>query len=223
MFEVFFDLETNTWLHWDALKNQLKNNDDDSKFKKRGSYFNKFIPTIETIRLGYVIEANIICKNNLLLVGPTGSGKSWLTRDVIFKQLPNISPKYKCSSIVFSNNSTADKIQHYIDSRLERRRKGVFGPPFTQKYVFFIDDLMMPFKDDYGIQSANELLRQWFDFSGWYDHKTLDFKKIEDIQFLSCITVYESHKNAIATRNEWHWAYLGTINMDERHYMSLFS
>jgi dynein heavy chain len=40
---------------------------------------------------------------------------------------------------------------------------------------------MMPFKDEYGIQSANELLRQWFDFGGWYDHKTLDFKQIVDI------------------------------------------
>ena len=125
--------------------------------------------------------------------------------------------------MVFSNNITADKTQHFIDSRLERRRKGVFGPPFSHKYVFFIDDLMMPFKDDYGIQSANELLRQWFDFSGWYDHRTLDFKKIEDIQFLACVTVYEAHKNSISTRNEWHWAYLGTINMDEKHYNQLFS
>lgn len=53
--------------------------------------------------------------------------------------------------MVFSNNITADKTQHFIDSRLERRRKGVYGPPFSHKYVFFIDDLMMPFKDDYGI------------------------------------------------------------------------
>jgi len=65
--------------------------------------------------------------------------------------LPNISAKYKCSSIVFSNNSNAEKTQHFIDSRLERRRKGVYGPPFTHKYIFFIDDLMMPFRDDYGI------------------------------------------------------------------------
>lgn len=118
-----------------------------------------FIPTIETIRMSYIIEANILSKNNMILIGPTGAGKSWLTREVCYRQLPSITSKYKCSSIVFSNNSTADKIQHFIDSRLDRRRKGVYGPPFTFKYIFFIDDIMMPFKDDYGVQPANELLR----------------------------------------------------------------
>ena len=40
---------------------------------------------------------------------------------------------------------------------------------------------MMPFRDEFGTQSANELIRQWFDFQGWFDTKSLDFKKIEDI------------------------------------------
>lgn len=83
--------------------------------------------------------------------------------------------------MVFSNSANADKAQSFIDSRLEKRRKGIYGPPLSQKYVFFIDDLMMPFKDRFGTQSANELIRQWFDFNGWYDTKTLDFKRIDDI------------------------------------------
>jgi dynein heavy chain, axonemal len=83
--------------------------------------------------------------------------------------------------MVYSAVTNAEKAQIFIDSRLERRRKGVYGPPLSQKCVFFIDDLMMPFKDRFGSQAANELLRQWFDFSGWFDTKTLDFKKIDDI------------------------------------------
>lgn len=160
LFEIFFDLETNSWIHWDTLKAiQKPYKEDEKSFKKKQAYFLMFVPTIETIRLGYIIEANIICKNNMLLIGPTGCGKSWLSREVIFKQLPNISSKYKASSLVFSNNSTAEKTQHFIDSRLERRKKGIFGPPFSHKQLFFIDDLMMPFKDEYNIQSSNELLR----------------------------------------------------------------
>lgn len=82
---------------------------------------------------------------------------------------------------------------------------------------------MMPFKDRFGTQSANELIRQWFDFNGWYDTKTLDFKRIDDIQFLSCITTYDSSKSVISTRNEWHWSYIGAVNMSDSHYVNLFT
>jgi dynein heavy chain len=125
--------------------------------------------------------------------------------------------------MVFSNGTDADKAQNFIDSRVEKRRRGVYGPPLSSRYVFFIDDLMMPFKDRFGTQSANELIRQWFDFNGWYDTKNLEFKRIDDIQFISCITTYDSGKSAISTRNEWHWSYLGAISMDEKHYVSMFT
>jgi hypothetical protein len=60
----------------------------------------------------------------------------------------------------------------------------VYGPPFGINYIFYIDDLMMPKTDEYGVKSANELMRHWFDYNGWYDHKTLEHSKIEDIQFI---------------------------------------
>ena len=116
-------------------------------FKKFGSIFTKFIPTIETIRLGYLVETSIIGKNNLMLIGPTGCGKSWLSREILFKQIPLVTSKYKSFSMVFANSSNSEKAQYFVDSRLEKRRKGVFGPPLSQKFIFFIDDLMMPFKD----------------------------------------------------------------------------
>jgi dynein heavy chain len=74
--------------------------------------------------------------------------------------------------------------------------------PDGKKSVIFIDDLNMPKKDISGSsQPALELLRQWFDYDGWYDRQNRKlFKYILDVQFIAAMGPPSGGRNDITRR-----------------------
>ena len=52
--------------------------------------------------------------------------------------------------IGFSAKTKCNQVQDLIDAKLDRRRKGVFGPAMGKKALIMVDDLNMPIKETYG-------------------------------------------------------------------------
>jgi len=102
----------------------------------------------------------------VLLVGSVGTGKSSTAINVL-ESLD--STKYSLLLINMSAQTTSNNVQDTIESRTEKRTKGVYVPIGGKTMVCFMDDFNMPAKEVYGSQPPLELIRQWIDYGFWYD------------------------------------------------------
>ncbi|KAK9739949.1 P-loop containing dynein motor region D4 [Popillia japonica] len=178
------------------------------------------VPTIHNVRNAELIGTLLMNEDNVLCVGPTGTGK---TLTVIGKLAKNMHKKFICDFITFSARTSANQTQDLIDSKLDRRRRGVFGPPVLKRQIFFIDDFNMPALEVYGAQPPIELIRQWMDFSGWYDRKNIgEFRTIIDVNFVAAMGPPGGGRNPVTARLLRHFHYLAFTELDESSKQTIF-
>jgi hypothetical protein len=125
------------------------------------------VQTADTVRYSHLLSLAVQSHYPCLFVGPTGTGKSVY----ILKYINSLDNASFVAPIVvgLSARTSATMAQSMIDAKLDRRRKGVYGPTAGKKVVCFVDDLNMPQLEQYGAQPPIELLRQFMDHGGWCD------------------------------------------------------
>lgn len=102
------------------------------------------ITTAETIRITALLDLLLTHGKPLMLVGPTGTGKSVYTMQYLLKGID--TALYTQLFMNFSAQTTANQTQDIIMGKLDKRRKGVYGPPVGKKCIIFVDDVSMPLK-----------------------------------------------------------------------------
>lgn len=121
-------------------------------------------------------------KRKILFVGPTGTGKSFYTQNMLMNKLdPEL---YLPAFITFTVMITANQTQNLLLSKLTKLKRGIYGPPKGKTCVIFVDDMNMPAKEEYGAQPPIELLRQYFDYGHFYDLKDTSKLFMRDILVL---------------------------------------
>nr|KAF6328674.1 dynein axonemal heavy chain 6 [Pipistrellus kuhlii] len=199
LWSIYMDFETKRLDPWERIIPSFK-------YSRDVPFFEMLVPTVDTVRFGYLMEKLLAVRHSVLFTGTTGVGKSVIAKGLLnrIQESAGYVPVY----LNFSAQTSSSRTQEIIESKLERKRKTILGAPRNKRVVIFVDDLNMPRLDRYGSQPPIELLRQYQDFGGFYDRNKLFWKDIQDVTIASACAPPGGGRNPVTPRFIRHFSML---------------
>ncbi|KAJ0174233.1 hypothetical protein K1T71_010379 [Dendrolimus kikuchii] len=191
LYDYCLELTTKTWEAWEWLVPTYEHD-------RRMKFPSILVPTVDTLRLTWLIKIMESVERPVLLVGDTGTSKTAIITNYL-RGLP--ADKYIVQQMNFSSRTSSMDVQRNLESVVEKRTKDTFGPPVGKKMLVFIDDMNMPIVDTYGTQQPIALLKLLFERKGFYDRgKDLNWKNLKDIGFLAAMGKAGGGRNDVDPR-----------------------
>ncbi|KPI89879.1 dynein heavy chain putative dynein heavy chain point mutation [Leptomonas seymouri] len=188
---------------------------------EESEYQDIIVPTMETAKYSFLMHLMLRHMHPAMLVGDTGTGKT-----IMMKALLQSLPKdgYTLNAIQFSAQTSANHLQRLIDGNCEKRRKGFYGPPINKRMIIFIDDTNLPQLEEYGAQPPVELLRQYLDHGGWYQHSKdgIEFRHLVDALLLCAMGPPGGGRNVITQRFSRHFNVFSVPSFNEATLTTIF-
>lgn len=149
LYDYYLDVKRGYWYAWEWLV--------PGYFHNRAQRFAEIlVPTVDTVRITYVLKLFNSIRRPIVLVGETGTSKTAIIQNFLRELNPDL---YILLNINFSSRTSSMDIQKTLESSVEKRTKEIYGPPMGKKLMVFMDDLNMPQVDTYGTQQPIALLK----------------------------------------------------------------
>ena len=130
VYDYVFLVTSKKWSKWISI---IDNYEIDSKL----AFSEIIVPTTDSVRNTYLLDLLLPCDKHILMVGATGTGKTININQYLVGaakvQGRTIRPNVVPITLTFSANTSANMTQDLLDSKMDKRRKGVYGPPGGKK------------------------------------------------------------------------------------------
>ena len=172
-----FQAELDQWVTWEELI-------PDYRHDRSQRFTELLVPTLDTVRLEWLLKSMVSIHQPVLFVGETGSSKTATIRSY----LRQLGSDYTSLTLNFSSRTKSLDIQRSIESQLEKRSKDTYGPPAGTRLLVFLDDLSMPKVDLYGTQQAIALLKLLVEKQGMFERTgELSWKSVVDVEWTAAM------------------------------------
>ncbi|OHT09102.1 Dynein heavy chain family protein [Tritrichomonas foetus] len=173
VFDYFVDVSKNDWCEWCDGKTGIN-------LTEKKSIEQILIPTSESASAMFISQLMIHHSQHTLIHGPE-SCKTLVVKTL----MDNVLDKsFDCKNLPLANCSVASNVLNVLRSFMHKS-KGVFGPLTNQQLIIFLDNIGSVKPEIYGAQPPLELIRQFFDYSGWYNTANVEFQTIVGTTFLA--------------------------------------
>lgn len=182
-FDYFYDATKKEYVHW-SDKLPVYEAQPIGHGPGKVAFSNIVVSTVDSVRLTWIMDLLAQNGHHVMFVGGAGTGKTTMMNNYLHHTGDNFV------STVINMNYYADSkaFQTLFEQNIDKRSGKMFGPPATKKMIYFVDDLNLPFVEEYGTQNALELLRQIMDHGTIFDRLELGFRKeIVDTQQLAAM------------------------------------
>jgi MoxR-like ATPase len=203
VFDYFFDLSKSEWAQW-------CDGDTGIELTSHKPIEQVLVPTAETGAVLFLVRMCAQHPKHLLLHGP----ESFKTLVVNTLMEDVLESSFECRAFPLANCSTAANVLKVLRSFLHRRQ-GAFGPLVNHELIVFLDNLGSVKPEVYGAQPPLELLRQFFDYGGWYDTSCVEFQRIVGTTLLAAMAPAGSGLFDIPERLLRHFCYLHVPKLQE--------
>jgi dynein heavy chain, axonemal len=213
VFDWYFDKVASDWRLWASALPA-------AAIPPRALAADMAVPTKDSVRYTFLLDLAVQHQHPFLMVGPSGTGKSVCINAHLSSGLP--STAWTPTFIAFSARTTANTVQEQVDCRLDKRRRGVYGPPAGKRAVVFVDDLGMPTVEPSGAQPPVEVLRQLLDHGGWYGRDNA-FRTMVDIQLVAAMAPAVGGRASVTNRFIRHFHVLALTHADDATLTAIFT
>ena len=170
VFDYVYDVEARQWIQWSALPEA----NETISMGPLLDVSQTFIPTIESVKLAWLLRHVSDKGTHVLLVGPPSTAKSKL-----------ISRNLRYQTTLHCTKTVPRDIERTLGARLQKSRDGVISLPdkLEKPLTLVLENLELADK------SCLEFIRQLVDTNGWYDSYSNDLLAVYDVAFAATADV----------------------------------